>query len=280
MPVPGEWTVSAEAEETTLGDLGPFTPTGSKPFQFNPKDIALLASIGREVDANPFLKDKAGRQLIWRIALSLSHLDGEDLNAKSAAEAAVHVGRLNMGDLMYLGMVRRAQEDSGLVELDQRVQCEHCHAVVDRVCVDLSKVAVSKQDRSPTITYALKDPWSYRGVPVEVVRLQTPSVSAFLDAMTAEEFDNTALYTMRIIAASIVGMDGTKVVNGAVRADDLSKRDENTGVALSIRDFNNMNTALGSTMAGPEPVATWLHDGPGGCGSEQLIALEWYAGFF
>lgn len=280
---PGETRYSAEPRQTTMREHGQCTIVGANPFSFVPRDMKLRARIGREVDGNAFLKGKPGRSKIHKIAIVLRSFDGKQYAIKDMAQAVEAISGCTRGDMIYMSHCRRAEEDSGLVDVAAGFDCPKCKQRISKAAVDLLDVKATVYDAPATATVRLRDGWEYMSKRVDMIEMAPSRLGVFFDGASAEQLGNEDLMAMAIVAAGITAVgpvDGSmlRLQPGVVQAADIERVSKTLGRAMSERDFVQLHEVVNRIEGDVGMFVPWEHDGCGGTVPRYLG--DWGSTFF
>lgn len=218
-PDRGTYRVSYALARRTLGDLGDALPHGLadggealRTFGLRRPTMGLQKQVGA-LRQDATLAKRPGALLVRFLARVLSHLGGRDLGSLDDARAAELVGRLTVGDVLFLGFAwQRARHPRGLPLGD--VDCGSCGRALGDVRVDLDslEVTVVDSDRdllrgAPRAVVRLWEPIPLpSGKLVDLVEVRSPAWGAAFGRLAADSFGrNRALMQARTFAASIAG---------------------------------------------------------------------------
>ncbi|MGE0229458.1 MAG: hypothetical protein AB7U23_13225 [Dehalococcoidia bacterium] len=274
---PGAVWIDGEARRTTLGEHGRKTVIAPQPFAFVPRDLALMARVGREIESDVTLRARPGRKAIRVVGLSLSRLGEQRFADLDAAARGVEVAKLTMGDLKYFGFVRRSEEQAGIVDHAGGWDCPKCQAAIGATTLDLAKLGVTVYDKAPRATVALRHPWEFEGRPVATVTVTAAPLHAGYEGQDEAESNNRILDGMAMTAAAIVQVNDTALPAGSVSIADLSRVSAVSGSAMHRTDYDLIHEAALAIEGGPDRVIPWTH---AGCGGEGMVPLRWHADFF
>lgn len=281
--IAGGWRkVAGEATETTLAGHGRRTITGSIPVQLEPNDVHFRAEVGREIDTDISLRDRKGRRMIYYLAAALTRLGEEDLANRTITQRVIHAGMLSVIDLMYLGFLRRSEDDGGIIKLTTAgAKCQGCKAALPAVIeIDLGALPVTSWSIPPRVEYRLARRWFLRGKLVETVTLEHATLMRAMDPLDADEFAHDDLRKIHWVSAGICEVNGVATM---VHPGDFTVRSIETGRSLESVDLQGMSGALDAIAGGADMAVDWIHETtPSGaaCGAEARIKLDWQAGFF
>lgn len=274
---PGTIRIDGEARRTTLAEHGRQTVVAPQPFAFVPRDLALMARVGREVHGDVTLRDKPGAAAIRTVGLSLARLGTADIASMDVAARGVEVAKLTLGDLKYMGFMRRSEEQAGIVDHPGGWQCPKCAEHIGATTLDLAKLGLTVWDAAPVATVALRHPWEFEGQAVKEVAVTVAPLHAWYERQSEDEAANEILAGMALVAASIVRIGDRKMQAGSVTLDDLARVSKATGTAMHRADYDLLSGAVQALQGSPDRSIQWTHDG---CGGEGGIPLRWHADFF
>lgn len=276
--VPGAFKiVQGKAISTTMAEHGRQVLTGSIPggYQFQPIDLAYRAEVGKRVDGDGLIKHKVGARIMRAAAIALTEFGGLEWRKMNLAQREVELGKIRVGDLMYLAYVRLAGERGGMMRRPIGFKaCPHCSGAVPRhVDVDLTTMHVEGWSCEPLADYMLREPWTLGSEEVHTVTLTAPRLSRALAPLTDDNFEVDLDRNLIWLSASIVRVNGH---DRMVVPSDLTARSE-SGRSLSNGDFDELVELMTQLTAGPALAVVWSCPE---CDGPIPVSIDWGQGFF
>lgn len=276
--VPGAFKIiQGTALKATMAEHGRQVLTGTVPvgYQFQPIDLAYRAEVGKRVDGDGLIKHKVGARIMRAAAIALTEFGGLEWRKMNLAQREVELGKLRVGDLMYLAYVRLAGERGGKMRRPIGFEkCPHCKGPVPRhVDVDLTTMHIEGWDKEPLADYMLLEPWTLGGEEVHTVTLTAPRLSRALAPLTDDNFEDDLERNLIWLSAAIVRVNGH---DRMVTPEDLTARPD-SGRSLSNPDFDELVELMTQLTAGPALAVVWPCPE---CEGAIPVSIDWGHGFF
>lgn len=263
-----------DCELTTLGAHGRKTAVGPhQAVEFAPIDLAWRAEVGRLVETDLSLEQRLGRRMGLYLALAVTRLGGEDLTAITLEDRLQRIARLRLADMMYLGMLRLAEQHGGVVQVPAGDPCPTCgHSLPPVIDLDLRRLQVRVAPEVPRTVYTLQDPWSVNGARAETITVEAPTIASSVLPMQDKDFQVGILRELAWVAAGVVEVNGAPM---RLTAQQLSARDAD-GHGISDRDWAGLAAAFEGVFCGPSDHVDYQHT----CGAVIPMEVGWVSGFF
>jgi hypothetical protein len=274
-PAPGEHSVSTTGVKTTLGEHGMQLVSEHKPggIAFEPLDLAYRAKVGRRVETDPSLGHHIGKKLCLYAAHALTRIGADDLSDMGQEERMVHVRKIRVADMMYLGFLRLAGMDDGAISLAGGDACPYCDKLLPvRIKADIRKLNVEAFTELPRVTYAFERPWFLGDEQVKTITMEPPMVGLAIEPLATHDMTVDFLRELAWVAAAVVEVNGKPM---RLISQQMSARDK-SGNCISDQDWRGINKAWGAIFGGPAAGLAYKHT----CGETLALALEWSSGFF
>lgn len=205
----------------TLAELGDVLPHGRledmpnrTAFRFQPPTLGVRRRQG-QVKANAKLQRNPARLLAAYLGAALHTLGGDDCRAWTDDQAIAKLGKLPVGDVLYLAMRWQALCFPDGAPLGDR-QCGACGAEFGTVKVDLGTLEIdclpdNARELAPVARVALREGFEVgaaeRARPVRQVLVRPPAFGDVFYGLAAESMRNDELVGERLLRAAICGSD-------------------------------------------------------------------------
>lgn len=214
---PGSFRASLSLPETTLAELGDLLPHGlvdgatlHRTFRLRRPTMGLQKQVGA-LRSDAAAARRPGTMFLRFLALVVESIGSVDVGALKAGPAEELLGRLTVGDTLYLGFAwQRARSPRGMPL--GAIDCGGCGQSLSAVRVDVGTLATTHLPVDlaaadlPRAEVALWEPLPRSaGAPVDSVTVRSPAWGLAFGRLGVEGFRNGAAMQSRTFAAAIVG---------------------------------------------------------------------------
>lgn len=262
------------AENPTQLPMGLFGPEGrQRDCAFRRPTMGLRRRIGA-LKTRKDLRHKLGLFISAYVTTACSVIAGQDLDKLSEAQRMLLVGRLSVGDVLWLMAAVQFGADPEGVSLEDRV-CGACGGELGAIQLDLSGLRVDvlpdsdpdgrpySVEHPPAVQVVLRDGIPYKGQTIRRVQMQPPVWGRTFAAVKNELLNNNVVLEQLLFRSAIRQVD----INPHLKELPQPVLDE-----LMPHDTRLLNAGVEAVSASPDFRVEFICPF---CGAEQTEVLPW-----